>query len=248
MNRRMLITTNQALFSGDDCPIELPTFGGSMFAAYLLGTDYWDGTSFTTVKDGSGQGRDLVLTGSMGAKALAAPGNFATLPFTGDDLCAAHGACTLVTVSQIAPDVTGHFFGGYSSVAARYMSLFASSTYALQALEKDGTASVTVNDPDSDGLRAGFEFMAMTSAQDGVSLWRSKNGAGLRRAATSSTTLPTIGGDRPILIGKGSNGPAPTGNHAFAAAFNKALSSTEMQALFAKVTLLLAGGGTAVAH
>jgi hypothetical protein len=247
MPRRMLLTTTQSLFTGDECPIELPTFDGNLAGAYLLGTDYWDGSSFTTIKDGSGFDRDLTLTGSMGAKSLSGPDNFATLPFSVDDLCIARGSCTLVAVSQIAADAAGHFFGSYSSFSQRYVSLFASSTYALQGLTKNGSTNNLVSDPDSDNLRSGFEFLAITVSTSSMALWRSKAGAGLRKTG-SAATIPAVGGESPIMIGKGFNGAAPAGQHAFAACFSKALSDTEMATFFAKVTLLLAGGGTTVAQ
>lgn len=248
MNRRILITTNKTIFTGDECPIELPTFGGSMYAAYLLGTDYWTGSSFTTVKDGSGRGRDIVINGSISAKYIEGPTNYAVTPFTADQLCAANSSCTIMSVSNVPPNQSGHYLGDYSSSATRYISLFGSSTFAVDGQSKNGGTTVTARDPDSDDLRSGFEFVALTTSPSGGSIWRSKTGAGLRKAGTTATTLPAVGGELAIQIGKPINGAGASNQTAFAAFFDRALTDDEMRALFPKVVALLAGGGITVAQ
>lgn len=248
MNLANLIRTKSAIYTGERWACGLPTYD-AMYAGYLLGTDYWDGTTFGPATDITQQDRDLTFTGAPGAKFLDAPANLAILPFSADDLCARTGGCTLVAVSQVAPNVNAAPISDFVIGSANSIALGTPTNAAVNARQLSATTTRQALTSVAAASRSGFNFLAAAFSEAATTAWASSAGAGLAAGATStSPTVPAPGGENPLRVGAAASGMPGANQTAAVFFYDRVLTDPEMAALFAKVTLLLAGGGLAVSQ
>lgn len=198
----------------------LPNFG-CMYAGYLLGTDYYEGTLHTPLWDMTRQGRDLVLTGEIGPEALIGPANYAETPFTGADLAARTGRASIIIIVNTPPGIStypvSNRASGTSNVQWMGFRQY-NGSYAAEASQRLNGDEQQSREAQTDASRSGFELLAGAYRPGGVQLWRSVAGGGLRqRPEDTAPVLTSIGGPRPFRIGRSHS--AGDGQTAVAAAF-----------------------------
>lgn len=240
----MVITTKPGFFSRKDIqPTGLPGYGCA-YATYLLGTEAWSGTDFGPTEDATMNGRNLVVTGTVGAKWVAGPTNYVTTPFNGDQLCSRTGKCTIIAVTRIAPGVSAWPISNHTtSGSPNYVGIFATNnSFAYSARHHISGQERQSNDSTNASTRSGFEFIGGTFGVDeGTKLYRSATGDDLHvRPADVLPPLTPVGGSLPFLIGRshtlGTNGNCDV---AFASFFDDVLTPAQIEEYLTYVTALL---------
>lgn len=241
----LLISNGDADFTRTDkFAFGAPAYGCG-YAAYVLGQNAWTGTEYTPATDLSKNDRDLIVTGTIGAQALAGPTNYADTPFTGADLCTRTGRCTIVVVCETAPGISAfplsNRIAGTSGVnwIGIYQTNNSFSASAQQRIDGDERRS---DDSENASTRSGFEFLAGTfGANQGAKLYRSQDGVGLRiRPADTTPPLATVGGPLPFRLGRSHTlGTDGATNVAMALFFDDILSPSQVEELLTYVTAFL---------
>lgn len=240
----MVITTKPGFFSRKDIqPTGLPGYGCA-YATYLLGTEAWAGTDFGPTEDASMNGRNLVVTGTVGTGWVAGPSNYATTPFNGDQLCSRTGKCTIIAVTRIAPGVSAWPISNHTNVtSSSYLGIFATNSSASYSARHYVNGQDRRSDDNGNAsTRSGFEFIAGTfGVNEGTKLYRSATGDDLHvRPADLTPPIATLGGDLPFMMGRshvlGTNGNCDV---AFASFFDDVLTPAQIEEYLTYVTALL---------
>lgn len=218
----------------------IPSPRSSLFAFYLLGTDYQP-AGVTPLRDWSGNGRDAVMgagaVGQFGAKSLVTsggPGPFLTLPFTGDQLTAANGEATLMAVAKVSAGVTHRLIENSQGGNVRALSLSTpSANYDSLLLVTDGDTnkqSQTAYAAERAGRYAvygGSVTFSAAPASGGIQVFEAFGATALYPAGLSFP-FAGIGGTAALNIGKQSYG-APGGCEIVAVGlFDRALTYAEL--------------------
>lgn len=231
--------------------IPIPDIRTSLYAAYLLGTDY---PSNAGVKDITGNGRDATLVGgTLGAKALqSSPTIYADLPFSPNNVLAANGEMTMVVIAQPRVPATnaydllaGTFYNGgsFNQVGAA----LSTSAKVCQAWS-GGSVSPAIASQDT-GLGTVPEMFASSVSATALTAYMGRTGiASVTSTVARSAAVPSDVGT--IRLGGAKSGDANFGASAplihGALFYNKALTAAELASVQASMKTLLAGYGVSL--
>lgn len=198
---------------------------------------------------GTGAAATAVIS-TWGQHSLLGPGNYADTPFTGDQLTAATGEATLITIAKVDPSQTSWPFGnrisGTSGVKWMGIQTPGSGTAATASQRLDANQQDS-SETDTNTTRSGFEFYAATYRPGGTQLWRTKTGGGLRvRTEDTSPALASSGGTLALRFGRNRSTGDGIAEVAAGFAFTRRLTTTEIQTFLDAATPLFAQSGVTV--
>lgn len=123
---------------GKDSPFYNPRSGGSLYAAYALGSDYGDPT-----EDLSGNGRDLTLTtGAFGTRYLTGSASaYCTVPFSSATLGAVNSQMTWVILEQTIGSNQALFISSGTGLPSVSLSAQTNSTATANNRDASNTAA-----------------------------------------------------------------------------------------------------------
>lgn len=217
----------------------LPSLGGSLYAGWMLGTDYGS----NPLEDLSNHRRDLTKVGvGPGAKALvSSAANYLLTPFTQTDLLAVSGSCTIISVNQIAPAQSAALVAAFRlAPSGNGIGLMAGSGASNIVRGVDYSLGGQLDIASAVPRGAEFEFNAATFSPTGRRAYRRRASFANAETSVDTTAISSVSAN-PFAIGymPGGGGYTGVGQHALVLMANKALTLAELELAYLEVRDLL---------
>ena len=216
----------------------LPSFGGALYAAYFIGTDYQRGPGY----DWSGNGRTANTTSAtIGAKSLAAgTSSKLVLPFTGTTIAAVTGSVHVAAVAKV-PTTSRIMLSSNLDGTNRSFSLGVLDTTNGSAFTVDaGTSNSTITGGVDADRATRFEMYTSRHQPTATQVSRRWAGGTLVKAAEQTASRVVGGGTIQIgapLVGTTYGGPAEIVSCFY---FSRALTDLELEELYTATSTFLA--------
>ncbi len=197
-------------------------FADDLFAAYAMGNRYGLGPTV----DNIGRRGELTVSGAPAigeyATALSASGYFEA-PFTGAELMAQSGACTIVSVALVPQAQQSTLAAAFRLIpSSNGLGLVTrSDTRKLSAVDLGGSSELVLNS--SVDRASGYEVSIASFGSSGKRLYRRRSGFSAAEVSSDPTPAGSGGGASRIAIGymPGSGGFAGTSTAALALFYSR---------------------------